>query len=736
MKRLRRNSEGALSLPSLWLTGLVLAIAGAATAAEAPAQLAPRLVLRPVTPTDITNYKLPSTTQKSAGLANTGVGQPFYLDVLVPKGLVVTNLVWSLDRPATSTAALAASPLGTNVPAYEPSDALVYDVGGRSLLVPDLVGMYSVMATVRTASTNAPFTVGLGMTVANYVGVGSDGASPPQCIACHQDKAAAWQQTGHATKFTRDIDGAEGAYRSSCISCHTVGYDTAATAVNNGFDDVAKQLGWVFPTNSVPGNWAAVPPALKTLANIQCENCHGPGSKHAGVGPMAVSYSTGTCAQCHDAMTHHFKEGEWINSRHAVTTRSPSGPGREGCVKCHTALGFIDTLEGNSPVRTEYVPINCTTCHDPHDATNPHQLRKVADVTLMNGVVVTQGGKGKLCMNCHISRRNAETYVTKYASNFSPHYGTQTDMLAGTNAVAYGLKLPSSAHLYAVKDACVTCHMQEVGGADPIFTHAGGHTFGMAWDRGTADAADDLQMLGVCMECHGPIKSFDFARQDYDGDGITDGVQTEVQHLLDRLLKLLPNNGVPSASYTPAQLKAVYNYLFVQDDGSRGVHNAAYAVAVLKTSIADLTANSTDRDGNGLPDAWETANFGHTGVDPTADADADGVDNRHEYLAGANPNKADTDGDGIDDRTELVMGTNPLDAASAPNVSTKVNFSAAEIEFPSKAGKTYQIQVMSELGASSWADAGAPITGTGKSISVFVPTRPTDKNYYRVVELP
>ena len=45
-------------------------------------------------------------------------------------------------------------------------------------------------------------------------------------------------------------------------------------------------------------------------------------------------------------------------------------------------------------------------------------------------------------------------------------------------------------------------------------------------------------------------------------------------------------------------------------------------------------------DANGLPIAWELSNFGHTGVDPSADPDGDGMNNRQEYLAGTDPNSA------------------------------------------------------------------------------------------------
>ncbi len=41
---------------------------------------------------------------------------------------------------------------------------------------------------------------------------------------------------------------------------------------------------------------------------------------------------------------------------------------------------------------------------------------------------------------------------------------------------------------------------------------------------------------------------------------------------------------------------------------------------------------------NGLPVDWELSYFGHTGVDPLADPDHDGMNNYAEYLAGTDPN--------------------------------------------------------------------------------------------------
>ena len=50
-----------------------------------------------------------------------------------------------------------------------------------------------------------------------------------------------------------------------------------------------------------------------------------------------------------------------------------------------------------------------------------------------------------------------------------------------------------------------------------------------------------MEELGACAQCHGPITSFDFPIADNNGT-IVQGVQTQVQNLLNQLSTLLPNS--------------------------------------------------------------------------------------------------------------------------------------------------------------------------------------------------
>ncbi len=527
-----------------------------------------------------------TSTGKASGLNNVGVGETVY-----PVGVATgTNITyqWSIDGPTGSSATLSSTI----------EDSIHFQ--------PDVEGIYILTLTVTADEGTA--TSSIKVQAAKYIGVGKiDGLKSefPQCgIGCHYTIYDKWIQTGHATAFSRKLDEEGGHFGSNCIDCHSIGYNTLTNAVNNGFDDIASSLGWTFPDTLKSGNWQNMInnyPSLAQRANIQCENCHGPGSGHNFKdGPIEESgigktYEPGICAYCHDAPTHHVYFPEWEKSGHNTVDDHMNS---SSCAKCHTGKGFvIQNIRGEASEApyVEGAAVTCAACHDPHDATNEHQLRKVSNVTLNDETtVVSEGGLGKLCMNCHLSRRDAEEYVTKYHSHFGPHHSNQTDMLVGANAIEFGLSMPETGHIKAVEDACVTCHMAEQPkeNKDEGISKVGSHTFSMVSTVGT----DTTYNVEICQGCHGSeIEKFEDvkASSDYDGDGTIEGAVAEVEGLMHQLGMLLPPLDEPGVSvakdYTPVQLKAAYNYEFVDDDASHGVHNTSYTVAILKAAIQAIS---------------------------------------------------------------------------------------------------------------------------------------------------
>jgi hypothetical protein len=515
------------------------------------------------------------------GLLNVGIETKMYLEGKL-NGARLTNPSWMVSGPLGSAAIITAT-----------FDA---DTSTQiAVLTPDVAGTYVVNFTDGTYSASVTINAG------TYLGAGvGDG----NCVLCHQDKAAGWNDTNHSKAFFKGLEGLKGDHFSSdCIRCHTTGFDEDAN--NNGFDD----FDFVFPDSLFPGMYDSMktvfPDAMKR-ANVQCESCHGPGSNHFGVktdSKMVYSLSTDVCAWCHDAGTHHVYPEQWDYSGHANPPTYPTGPERASCARCHTPEGFIEFVEGKTVTEHNWAPFSCAMCHDPHSHDHEHQLRTV-NATLSNGEIVTKGGTGKLCMNCHQSRREANSYSDEPQSHFGPHYMTQADIFMATNVVTFGKTLPSSPHISAITNLCVDCHMYpgKVDDAGNVLL-VGSHT----WEMHDLEGNDNV---AVCADCHGDIgdsfeekKYYLNGNADHDGDGVEEGVHEEVEGLMDILASMLPKaegheaydpHDEVDTTWTKTELKAAYNYEMVYYDRSHGIHNPAFIVALLKVSIQALLNNAIE----------------------------------------------------------------------------------------------------------------------------------------------
>jgi len=817
------------------VSALVALFSGAETDAAYPL-ISPVIRDRPLTPAEITNTGLTNITQKAMGIPNAGLGQPLYLEVLVTNGTAkVASNTWTfINFPTNSHASFMVSPLPTNTAAgvtnllsYDPGDKYTdskskYFIASRTLLVPDIAcdpfnpkGDYIIQAAV-------VLTNGLKLYATNtvygslYLGNGNlpmNSTGDGWCNFCHNainagQKMDAWGQTAHATAFARKISGSDGsAFKSTCVTCHVVGYDTTTGATNGGFDDIAAQVGWVFPTNLLaatltnPGaasnNWNSMTNVLQNKSNVQCENCHGPAERHArnfgdlgGPFSIGISVSAGNCGFCHDKPTNHIKNYQWGQTLHGGRGAARpyanltnwwgadalagnlsyqyNGPYYRGvkspkfgdvCGHCHSAQGFIlDTdpdwarstndLTGLMALGTGYEGITCAACHDPHSVgMGDYQLRVFTNVVLMNGYTNTLGGDSLLCMQCHHDRSNgsAVDHMTLNDTNtYSPHDGVQGDLLIGQNAIEYGLDLPRSRHLNVLEGGCIECHMAETPTNGPAMNHVGAHTWMIAYTTNSTT----YELTETCLPCHGEIDDFNFGGEDYDRNGVVEGVQNEIQGLLASMRLLLPYSNTtthaisygttnsPSAKgwWKLSEKKAYYNYKYISNDGSSGVHNPKYAAAILQASIDDLRGG-IDVDRNGLIDSWEMANFHHLGVDPNADPDGDLVPNKLEMAVGTDPNNPDTDGDNFTDGAELAAGTDPLSKLSTPASSTNTvsMLPAYELAFlASTQGKTQQFQSVDAMNGV-WTALGTNfITSSNTWYYQFTSTRNTTQRFFRV----
>jgi hypothetical protein len=706
---------------------------------------------RPLTPREIADYGLTNTTQIASGNAVVGLGQPVYLELLVEVGTVVTQAVWTLDAvvdsdniPIPSSATIDESPLPTNMPTYDSVDRVAFDLVDRAVIFPDVKGTYRISAQALTSND----TLNASIEVVGSVFLGQGNTA---CTLCHASKQADFNATHHAEALKASINDPDGHFQEFCIKCHALGYDTAPGAVNGGFDDVAADLGWTFPETLGTNNWDEMPEALQMKSNVQCENCHGPAQEHlrsgGDISKIGISLSAGTCGQCHDAPSHHVKNFEWGTSLHGQTTVDRSG----SCKNCHTTAGFIDANDPGMNEFGEIVPvtatfkegITCAACHDPHAAGGQiHQLRDLQSVELGNGDVITEGGAGLVCMNCHKSRREAETYVLGNVSKyFGPHHGPQGDMIAGVNAAEYGQDMPSSKHLSVVEESCAQCHMQATPDGLPEYAAGkiGGHSFALSYDDGTNAP---IHLTEACMSCHGEIEDFDFGGEDYNLNGIVEGVQSEIEGLLHEIAMLLPpigspdidQDGLKSEFNTQALKSGLYNYLFVEEDGSLGVHNPKYAAALLSSSLAELKGG-IDIDSDGLVDSWEIENFGDlTSQSGESDYDEDGLTNAQEENLGTDPMLIDTDGDGISDLLEIQNGSDPLDINDV--ASDLIMLPAVELAYlPQSTGTVVRFQGISSLSEGSWADVGQSQTNDGSWIYQFdTPRTNGSSHFYRAIE--
>jgi len=567
----------------------------------------------------ITQYVTPEMQKSSTFLSDSTVYNGLQT---VPKGTYVYLQAWNYgDTGSISSATWTfnSKPAGSN--------AVLTTITGLSWWAKfkaDSTGKYDIKVSV-VASTGSKDTTTI-VYAATYVGVGGfDGlsASFPNCMSCHgstpafQDIFNRWKVSGHANRFKTGITTTGNTYSTSCMKCHTIGYDQTIFAINGGFDDRARDLGWNWANYNPPkpSNWDTLRnrfPSLVQFATIGCESCHGPGSEHAYGGgdtlKIQKSVNEGVCGRCHDALNNHYIFTQWKNAKHSDIVYSNSfaqqnnGSNNLGnCIRCHDGQGYVNFTKAigtntNSYNISKQENITCAACHDPHGNSNEYGLRNrpTNSDTLGNGFHYTNVGNGIVCMDCHKSRRDNVTYCQTRvtSSTWGPHHNAKADIYLAQNAATF-TGFPAyrtTLHKDFLQDACVTCHMAptDTSSTSGNKHKVGGHTLYLH------NEATNYDHLEGCKGCHAGKTKFDdfIADQDYDEDNTIEPWRKEFDGCMTKLRIQLPPVGVDSVSWQLIAAdsfnvnlrKSYWNYQLLDGGSEHGIHNVKYSIDVVRYS--------------------------------------------------------------------------------------------------------------------------------------------------------
>jgi len=346
-----------------------------------------------------------------------------------------------------------------------------------------------------------------------FIGYTDEADKLTVCGNCHVGMQAEWELTGHAEAW-ETLQASDHA-RASCENCHTT-----------------NQLG---NTEEEALGYAAVQDSR--YHDVQCESCHGPGLEHVTnpdatqpLAPLDVGADlTFGCGECHSGNHHPFVD-EWTLSAHGK--RGTSMQTREECASCHEGREALEAWGVDADYiekdQAQPLPVTCGVCHDPHDATNPGQLRFAAGVANIDR---------NLCMRCHQKRAVPELE----RAGFGPH-SPQGPLLLG----------------------------QDVGWIPPNFEHD---------ETRIVSTHGTERNPGLCATCH--VRAFDFT----DADGVT--VST-AGHLFKAIPCLEDGVPTPSEDCTLGQR----SFLSCTDAGCHGDQDAARSAYITATTdIEDLVAD-------------------------------------------------------------------------------------------------------------------------------------------------
>jgi hypothetical protein len=267
------------------------------------------------------------------------------------------------------------------------------------------------------------------------------------------------------------------------------------------------------------------------------------------------------------------KQLQWEHSVHGTGEAFLRGTSAS-CAGCHSGGAFSQRIaEGHTFAEVENGDPNptrqdCRACHQIHTSYTGDDwaLENTDPVTFVALPEFTfDGGDGNLCSSCHQPRRAfpeaVDGMVDVNSVHWGTHYSVQGAMLFGQSGSMTAVELDLNPTIHStIENTCVGCHMGE------NFNH----TF--------------VPSVDFCIQCHDDAESLDV------NGGITE-VETALAELGEALIAagLLDEEGhLVVGLYPETQAAALWNWIVITEDGSGGVHNPHYALALIEYSMEQL----------------------------------------------------------------------------------------------------------------------------------------------------
>ncbi len=309
---------------------------------------------------------------------------------------------------------------------------------------------------------------------------------------------------------------------------------------------------------------------------------------------------------------HRIDHGHFAGSEEAFRHWDEDGAVSASCATCHSAAGLPFLLEHGVQIEQPIANgFECATCHDSQPE---FTLYEVTEVEFPSGATVAfEATANNLCLECHQGRESTasvdrrigdaeEDTVVEGLGFANVHYFAAGATLFGGEAMGgyqyEGMEYVGRNEHVSGYDTCSGCH--------------NAHALEVKVDE--------------CSACHGDFEDVADIRiddTDYDGDGDTsEGIAGEIETLTEALYGAIQayaadtegtdaivydshsypyffvdtngdgeatpdevNFGNRYGTWTPALLRAAYNYQYAQKDPGGFAHNPQYVIQLLYDAI-------------------------------------------------------------------------------------------------------------------------------------------------------